>query len=612
MAEITCSDLGYYAGQLACSPNCRFDTSGCLRYERDGSLGTCAMVSSDWFSPCFTDPEILSFGSIAFESAATREVSLFNKSATIPLIVSNVFVSQRTGLGDHYSIDLSLFRWLTEPTEGYSEYPPPDFESAPLVLYKDGATARPDVLLVHVTALGRTDGPLPAEALIIVTNDASETQHEIPFDGLVVGCPPGKLDLNDDPLDGCEYVCPVWPPVAEQCNHLDDDCDGEVDEDFDKSTDSQNCGYCGHACSLPNASSHCQNSICVLTACESSPTEGWANANGDPSDGCEYSCPVWPTAIETCNGLDDDCDGLVDERFDFIRDPSHCGGCNQRCSDIHPNSQVDCVNSVCIMFVCYSGYSDLDPEIPGCEYACPVWPTISEVCNELDDDCDGLIDEGYDLLNDPLNCGACGVVVGPGQICCAGVPTGSDESNCGQCGRSCPVGVSCFGGSCIEPGIIVITELQINPEAVADSLGEWLEIFNTTGYDINLRGWVLKDDGADSHTISDDVIVPSLGYAVLGLNSDYSSNGGVSIDYQYSSFNLANSDGDEVVLLAGGQEVDRVVFPGTFDVAGKSKELSRNHIDDLANDTLTNWCTAENQLPSGDYGTPGWANDCAL
>ena len=34
-----------------------------------------------------------------------------------------------------------------------------------------------------------------------------------------------------------------------------------------------------------------------------------------------------------------------------------------------------------------------------------------ELCNGIDDDCDGVIDNGFDLLSDPLNCGACGVVV---------------------------------------------------------------------------------------------------------------------------------------------------------------------------------------------------------
>lgn len=40
--------------------------------------------------------------------------------------------------------------------------------------------------------------------------------------------------------------------------------------------------------------------------------------------------PCVPTA-ERCNGLDDDCNGEVDEDFDFSTDPIHCGGCDVGC-----------------------------------------------------------------------------------------------------------------------------------------------------------------------------------------------------------------------------------------------------------------------------------------
>jgi hypothetical protein len=500
--------------------------------------------------------------------------------------------------------------------DGYGSFTETIFAcSAPSGYVSNGADCDDDADAIHPAAVEVCDGVdnncngIADEGVLLTFYRDGDADGHGDAAQSVQACsqPAGHSALAGDCDD---YDDAIHPGAAEVCDGVDNNCNGLTDELFDKQNDPLNCGECGTDCTtmFPNASGICVAGSCQIGFCD----EGWRDDPAISGNDCAYQCPVWPTQAESCNGLDDDCDAQVDESFDFVNDPSHCGGCNQRCADLFPNAQVECVESACRMVGCLSSYYDLDPGDPGCEYQCPTNPPSVEVCNGKDDDCDGDADEGYDLLNDPLNCGACGVVVGPGQICCAGVPTGSDESNCGQCGRSCPVGVSCFGGSCIEPGIIVITELQINPEAVADSLGEWLEIFNTTGYDINLRGWVLKDDGADSHTINDDVIVPSLGYAVLGLNSNYSSNGGVSIDYQYSSFDLGNSDGDEVVLLAGGQEVDRVVFLGTFDVAGKSKELSRNHIDDLANDTLTNWCTAVNQLPSGDYGTPGWANDCAL
>lgn len=59
---------------------------------------------------------------------------------------------------------------------------------------------------------------------------------------------------------------------------------------------------------------------------------------------------------------------------------------------------------------------------------------MQEVCNELDDDCDGMADEDFDLSADPLNCGGCGVE------CELNPDNGASECGSGECVLSCDPG----------------------------------------------------------------------------------------------------------------------------------------------------------------------------
>ncbi len=113
--------------------------------------------------------------------------------------------------------------------------------------------------------------------------------HDGGFDANGIGCTPSKL--------------------GERCNGLDDDCDGTIDEGFDLQTNPLHCGACNQACSAENADAVCSAGKCTITSC----FDGFADLDGKP--GCEYRCPVFPTKPEDCNGSDDDCDGKVDEQL---------------------------------------------------------------------------------------------------------------------------------------------------------------------------------------------------------------------------------------------------------------------------------------------------------
>src|SRR5262249_45808814 len=47
---------------------------------------------------------------------------------------------------------------------------------------------------------------------------------------VIAACKLGFADLDKDPMNGCEYPCPVNPPTVETCNGKDDDCNGAADD----------------------------------------------------------------------------------------------------------------------------------------------------------------------------------------------------------------------------------------------------------------------------------------------------------------------------------------------------------------------------------------------
>ena len=69
------------------------------------------------------------------------------------------------------------------------------------------------------------------------------------------------------------------------------------------------------------------------------------------------------------------------------------------------------------------------PRDAGTDAMSPMCTPRTEVCNGVDDDCDGMRDDGFDLSSDASNCGACNnrCPGGGGAVCCAGV---CDRGSC--------------------------------------------------------------------------------------------------------------------------------------------------------------------------------------
>ncbi|MBK6765877.1 MAG: lamin tail domain-containing protein [bacterium] len=165
---------------------------------------------------------------------------------------------------------------------------------------------------------------------------------------------------------------------------------------------------------------------------------------------------------------------------------------------------------------------------------------------------------------------------------------------------------------------IVFTEIMPNPNfaGTADSLGEWLEVYNRSATAVNLTGWIIADaNGSD--TLEGPLTLGGNDHLVFCSNGDSATNGGVPEDYGYhfstSGWGLALGNGGETVSLhdPANVVVASVNYTGYPFAPGASAQLTDVNLDPA---NAANWCQAT--LPwvganNGDSGTPGAAAICS-
>jgi hypothetical protein len=156
--------------------------------------------------------------------------------------------------------------------------------------------------------------------------------------------------------------------------------------------------------------------------------------------------------VELCNGMDDDCDGNMDEGFMVG------AGCDGEDGDACAEGTLSCAGDG-LTAVC----SDMTD-------------TIVEVCDGGDDDCDVAIDEGFDLQGDEANCGECG------NTCTNSL--GTTMCLTGTCTPSCSVGAAeCDGdpdnGCELQDTNPTCNPASLNPPVVNGDATD-TEIFNGT------------------------------------------------------------------------------------------------------------------------------------
>ena len=235
------------------------------------------------------------------------------------------------------------------------------------------------------------------------------------------------------------------------------------------STDPVNCGVCSRSCRADEA---CRSGTCV-SAADASIAPDVCTSTTDPSNCCGIDCPLRINGIRLCSGGRcgfgcisgfANCDGDASNGCESAAatDPTNCGACGNRC-----------VSGRCVGGRC------LSPCEGGCPagMACVDAGTACAPCDAPNTVCSNTC---VNTATDNRNCGACGRVcatVGGGTsaaattACMAGrcVVTActlasegyadcdgdgangceinlNTRANCGACGRACTGDLSCLAG----------------------------------------------------------------------------------------------------------------------------------------------------------------------
>ena len=208
--------------------------------------------------------------------------------------------------------------------------------------------------------------------------------------GLDLGaCKPGVTVCVPDGAGGQQVVCQGGTgPTPEVCDGIDNDCNGLVDD-------------LARSC-YPDGTLGCAyDAAAKAWTCVGACQAGRQTCLAGAWQACVGA--VTPVPEIACDGLDNNCDGTVDEN-----DPLLVAGC-------YPAGTAGCdVASGTCIGECALGHLACAANKMGLSCAGSRVP-VAEQCNGKDDDCDGLVDEDFPTLGQPCNQQSC---QGAGQFVC--------------------------------------------------------------------------------------------------------------------------------------------------------------------------------------------------
>ncbi len=174
-------------------------------------------------------------------------------------------------------------------------------------------------------------------------------------------------DQVDDDSDCDDADASVHPGATELCNGVDDDCDG----DTDPATSADASTWYSDA----DADGYGDPDTAALSCAAAS------DQVADASDCDDADADVHPGATELCNGIDDDCDGDTD--------PPTSADASTWYSDADADGYGDPDTAA----LSCAAASDQVADASDCDDGdAAVHPGAAELCNGVDDDCDGAVD----------------------------------------------------------------------------------------------------------------------------------------------------------------------------------------------------------------------------
>ena len=156
----------------------------------------------------------------------------------------------------------------------------------------------------------------------------------------------------------------------------------------------------------------------------------------------------------------------------------------------------------------------------------------------------------------------------------------------------------------VTAGDILITEVMPNPDKISDDFGEWIELYNNSGVDVNVKGLKVKV-GTKTYTLTKDVTIKSGQYIVLATNAQAVAE---PFEIYGSVLSLVNTNGSVQVLASDGiTEIASMTYSSC--PTGGSLSLNPDKFNYSDAKLAASWCHSVSVYSTGDKGTPGAAND---